>query len=71
MHFVCTYTSGYFLIYGDEYARVHYDDDHHHASHDTQRYAVLRTSLQTANSTMMDLGGANRQESTLVRVSRV
>ena len=36
MYFVCTYTSGYFSIYDDEYGRVHYDDDDDvHASHDT------------------------------------
>ena len=33
MHFVCTYTSGYFCIYDNAYGRVQYDDDH--ASHDT------------------------------------
>ena len=26
MHFACTYTSWYFLIYDDEYGRVRYDD---------------------------------------------
>ena len=57
MHFVCTYTSGYFPIYDDEYGRVHYDDEHHHASHGTQGSTDLRTSLWATNSTMMDPGG--------------
>ena len=35
MHFVYTYTLGYFPIYDNEYGRVHYDDDDHHAPHDT------------------------------------
>ena len=45
VHFVCTYTSDYFPIYDDEYGHVHYDDHHHHASHDTQGSADLRTLL--------------------------
>ena len=33
----CTYTSGYFSIYDDEYRCVHNDDnDDDHASHDNQ-----------------------------------
>ena len=44
MHFVCSYTFGYFPIYDDVYGCVHYDDDdHHHASHDTQSFADLWT----------------------------
>ena len=48
-----SYTSGYFLIYDDEYGHVHYDDDdddddddhhHHHASHDIQEFDDLQTS---------------------------
>ena len=58
MHFVCTYTLGYFSIYDDEYGRVRYnDDDDDRASHDTQGPADLRTSLQKASSTMMGPGG--------------
>ena len=41
MHIVCSYTSSYFLIYDDEYIRVHYDDDDNHVSHDIQGFAVL------------------------------
>ena len=51
-----TYTSGYFSIYDDEYRRAHDYDDDEHASHDTQGSADLRTSLQTASSTMMGPG---------------
>ena len=36
MHFVCTYTSGYFSIYDDEYEREYYADNDDHASHDTE-----------------------------------
>ena len=43
MSLVCLYISGYFPIYEDEYERVHYDDDHHHASHDTREFADLQT----------------------------
>ena len=52
-------SSSYFPVYDDEYERVCYDDDHHHASHDTRGFANLRTSLREARSTMMGLGGAN------------
>ena len=45
MHIVCSYTSGYFLIYDDEYERVHYDGDEHHALHDIRGFADLRMSL--------------------------
>ena len=64
MHCVCTYTSGFFFIYDNEYRRVHYDNDHHHhhVSHDTHGSADLQTSLRTTISTMMGLGGANRLE---------
>ena len=35
MHIVCSYTSGYFSIYDDEYEHVHYDDnDYYHVLHD-------------------------------------
>ena len=70
MHSICTYTSGYFSFYDDEYRRVHYDDDHHHASHDFQESADLQTSLQIANSTMMGPGGGVQIAwgSTLARV---
>ena len=30
MHFEYTYTSGYFLIYDNEYGRVHYNDNDDH-----------------------------------------
>ena len=36
MHFVCTYTSGYFPIYDDEYGHIYYDDHDDNVSHDTQ-----------------------------------
>ena len=41
MHFVCTYTSGYFPIYDNEYGRVCYDDDDDHVLHDTQGATYL------------------------------
>ena len=45
MHVVCSYTSGYFFIYDDEYEWVDYDnDDDYHASHDIQGFADLRMS---------------------------
>ena len=44
---ICSFTSGYFPFYNDvlpllydEYGRVHYDDDHHHALHDISGFAV-------------------------------
>ena len=40
MHIVCSYTSGYFPIYDDEYGRVHYDDDDH-VSHDIWGFADI------------------------------
>ena len=44
MHTVCSYTSDYFPIYDDEYGHIQYDDDdEHHVSHDTQKFANLRT----------------------------
>ena len=65
MHIVCSYTSGYFLIYDDEYGCVHYnndddeygcvhynDDDDDHALHDIRGFADLQHWLQTASSTM-------------------
>ena len=57
MHFVCTYTSGYFPIYDDEYRRVRYNAD---ALHDTPGYVDFRTSLRTTYSVMMGPRGANR-----------
>ena len=42
MHFVCSYTSGYFPIYDYKYEHVHYDDDH--VSHDTWEFSNYRTS---------------------------
>ena len=41
MYNVCSFTSGYFSFYDDEYKRVQYDDDdHHHALHDTRGFTV-------------------------------
>ena len=58
MHFVCSYTSGYFPIYDDEYEHVYYDDDDDgHALHDTQWFADIQTLLQIASLNMMSLGG--------------
>ena len=37
------YTSGYFLIYDDEYGCVHYDDDDH-ALYNIRGFADLQTS---------------------------
>ena len=56
MHFMCSYTSGYFPIYGDEYERVHYANDDGYAS-GTQGSANLRTSLWTTSSTTKSPGG--------------
>ena len=39
MHFVCSYTLGYFPIYDDEYERIHYDNDDH-VSHDTRGLVI-------------------------------
>ena len=41
MHIVCLYTSSYFPIHDDEYRRVHYDDDHHHALNNIQMFIGL------------------------------
>ena len=41
MYIVCSYTSGYFPIYDDEYRHLYYDDNHHHVSHDTRRFTNL------------------------------
>ena len=71
MHFVCTYTLVYFPIDDDEYECVHYDDDDDHASYDTQGFANIRTSLQTASSTMIGPGSATAWECTLARVGCV
>ena len=60
MHFVCSYTSGYFPIYDD--------DDDGHASHDTQRSVDLRTSLRTTSSIIMGPISANRLGPMLTRV---
>lgn len=59
MHFVCSYTFGYFSVYDDEYGRVHYDDNGGHASHDIQGSIDLQMSLQTTSSIMMGPGGVN------------
>ena len=62
----------YFPFYDDEYGHVHYDDDGDHAEHDTQGSANLRTSLQTASSTMMGPVGVRIAWGfTLARVGRV
>ena len=44
MHFVCSYTSGYFPIYGDEYRRIYYDNDDtdDHVLYDTQGLLTFR-----------------------------
>ena len=43
MHIVYSFTSGYFLIYDDEYECVRYDDDdHHHVLHDIREFVDLR-----------------------------
>ena len=52
MHFVYSYTSGYFPIYDDDYRCVHYDD-HGHGSTD------LQTLLRTTSSTIIGSGCAN------------
>ena len=45
MHIVCSYTSGYFPIYRDEYGRVNYDGDNDdHVLHDTWESANLQKS---------------------------
>jgi len=45
MHSVCSFTSGYFLIYDYEYEHVRYVDDClHHVLHDIREFADLRTS---------------------------
>ena len=54
LDFVCSYTSGYFPIYDDEYGRVYYDDDR--ASHDIWRSTTLKTLLRTINSTIVGQG---------------
>ena len=54
MHFVCTYTLGYF--FNDEYRRLHDDGDHHHNPRDTQEYADLWTLLWTASLIMVGPG---------------
>ena len=41
MYIACSYTTGYFSIYDDEYERVDYDDYDDHASHDIQGFADL------------------------------
>ena len=71
MHFVCTYTSCYFLILDDEYGYLHYDDDDDHGSYCTRGYANLKTLLQTASSTTMGPWGVRiAWGSTLMRVDR-
>ena len=59
-------------IYDDEYGRVHYDDDDHHASHDNQESFDFRTSLRTISLTMMAPGRVRTVwGSTLARVGRM
>ena len=41
MHIVCSFTLGYFPFYDDEYGRVHYDDNDHHALHDIRGFVVF------------------------------
>ena len=62
MHYACSYKSGYFPIYDDEYERVHYDDDEDHVSHDTRGPTDFQTSIQTTNSTMMGPRGCEPPE---------
>ena len=58
MHIVYSFTLGYSPFYDDEYERIHYDDDHHHALRDIRGFFVPPDVwLQPINSTMMDSGG--------------
>ena len=58
MHIVCSFTSGYFSLYDDEYGRIHDDDDHHHhALHDIRGFVVpSNVQLQPTSSIMIGLG---------------
>ena len=63
MHIMCSYTSSYFSIYDDECSHVHYDDDHHHASHDIRGFADFTTSgYEQLAWLWWVLEGANRLE---------
>ena len=53
---VCTRASGH-LFYDDKFRCVLYDDDSDHVDHDIQGSANFQTSLQIANSTLMENRG--------------